>query len=265
MIGFRHSYGGYHRILKQYRKAGFDPALQAAKHHAEQFAHSDHNHNNGGVTGVTTPNSANSNREIAVMSPSDSLQNNGENYEENAMNKVAKHIRNKSDKLKDGMKSAFQKIQSAKDFILEDEDEDNNNDENSKKSDSGTVIVCSPSNDSSPSKVKRSQTYHQKYAQNNANYALSMEMTKTNTSMQHAKMPKMRKTQSLMKTPPENEENDDTIAPLQSSAFVAPNLGKSKTMHHSSSRIIKQQKSGLQRSGSSKNILLRHLDKKAFA
>merc|ERR1712176_873617 len=60
MIGFRHSYGGYHRILKQYRKAGFDPALQAAKHHAEQFAHSSHDNGGNGNGGVTTPNSANS-------------------------------------------------------------------------------------------------------------------------------------------------------------------------------------------------------------
>eukprot|EP01084_Bolivina_argentea_P302269 521725_1 len=31
MIGFRHSYGGYHRLLKQYRQAGIDPTQEAAR------------------------------------------------------------------------------------------------------------------------------------------------------------------------------------------------------------------------------------------
>merc|ERR1712079_599291 len=54
MIGFRHSYGGYHRILKQYRKAGVDPALQAAQQQAEQQIAAAHA---GGTSPISSPHS----------------------------------------------------------------------------------------------------------------------------------------------------------------------------------------------------------------
>merc|ERR1712228_275420 len=231
-------------------KAGVDPALHAAQQQAtEQF----------GAAGSNSPTN-----NAAAMSPSDSHNNNNDHNDVDMVNAIAKHIRNKSDKLKDGMKSAFAKINNNNDNdddILIDDGHDIDDEE------SGTVIVCSPSSNSSPNnKIKRAQTFHQ-----TASLQMTTKSSSNSSKTASAKIPKMKKSQSVKSQKDDslqlqdNNENDfDTIAPLQqSAAFTAPNLGKAKTMH-SSSRILKSQKSGLQRSGSSKNILLRHLDKKAF-
>eukprot|EP01084_Bolivina_argentea_P302856 522829_1 len=253
-IGYRHSYGGYHRLLKEYRQAGIDPSQAAAQRTAAQFKQ----HTNVNSTPISNQNT--SPIVVTDVSSPNGADNSTSDLVKNVTTEI-KHLRNKSQKLLEDVTSTIKlKINNNNDT------NDNNNDMAESDDEEKQVVPEFKSDDNNNTKIlySTSVTNLNKNKNNNTNSVELTSFTPT-TNMNKAQSHGLQLHEiNRAKTMPANKDNnnidndnnneeEDTIAPL--GKFGAPpGLQKSKSVKGMN------KPGGLNRSLSSKMILLRHLD-----
>jgi len=260
MIGFRHSYGGYHRLLKQYRQAGIDPTQQAARDLAAK------------KKDVGTPVSPLSPDQIAFgneeKKDDEPLSPEHQRNKSDKIDALKQHIRNKSEKMIQKLKKTDSKDtkephiehvthekEKGSESLSERDKEKLNNMIKQQTKTTSMANIAKPKLAVIPSADSEINTM------NNNNKAPTTELTNIRSGpipqTASKKNLMLKRQQTAPDTGAQSKANLFAIhenATSQNDGYVAPNLNKSKS-------VLSMNKP-LQKHGSSKNILLRHLDRK---